>query len=611
MEHTKPWILILIFIPSFCFANPLHTKSEIQNLCIDITEVGFTGEDKCLDEAEHTFAINVNSMTPTAVCNSALNAALGTNGMASLTTSEIDGGSTGTGSLTIEVRRIGGCLGTSSWGSSVNFGCCDTDQLVTVELRVTDATNNSAVCWTQVLVEDALAPTITCPADYTLNCDDPAVQNPFGTPVADDNCNVTTSFTDINNLDQCQAGTLRRTWTASDGSIKSADVSCSQTVTVEHVSDFIVQFPADVTVNTCPDNLPFTGEPNITDDDCELVAVSHEDFFFNIAANACYKIERTWTVVNWCTYDAGNPTNTDLGFPQPLPRTYQDDDGYFTWVQTININDEEAPLITCPSDTIICDNTLNCESAITLTIDAEDNCSTADLLEYSYLIDIFNDNSFDISDNGIVASWTLPYGTHRIRWFVEDYCGNITDPCEYLFTIEDCQNPEPSCINSTSISVSNGTCTTVNASSLLDMTSDNCTSSTYLENSATIRLSGSTNPPQASIDFCDTDAGSQQVEVFVTDEAGNSASCIATVDVVLEDCPMHIVLNNTTISNNGYNAESSIASNGIVGPFGNVEFTAGDSICLNPGFEVIEGSLFHAHIQGCPITIQNEENNEK
>ena len=69
------------------------------------------------------------------------------------------------------------------------------------------------------------------------------------------------------------------TYTATDGSDKTDDVSCTQTITVEHVSDFIVQFPADQEFDGC--ELGEIFEPIITEDECEMIAISTEDRIIN------------------------------------------------------------------------------------------------------------------------------------------------------------------------------------------------------------------------------------------------------------------------------------------------------------------------------------------
>ena len=48
--------------------------------------------------------------------------------------------------------------------------------------------------------------------------------------------------------------------------------------------------------------LPDFGYPEVTGQDCEMIAVSYTDAIFNVVPDACYKIIREWSVINWCTY---------------------------------------------------------------------------------------------------------------------------------------------------------------------------------------------------------------------------------------------------------------------------------------------------------------------
>ncbi len=510
----------------------LTNGGTLTGLPLGENQVEISASDACLNTTIETITITVEDTTiPVAVCDDELHISLGGDGTARLDASDIDEGSYDNCSdIILEVRRTDGCLGTTEWNTYVPFECCDIDELVTVELRVTDMAGNSNVCWKSVLVEDALAPIIICPEDKTLNCNDAALHDPFTAGSAIDNCNATISFVDAGELDQCKAGTLTRTFTATDGSSKSVDAVCTQTITVVHVSDFVVQFPADVVLDNC--ELTDTGAPTVTNDDCELIAISSEDQIFDIVADACYKIERTWTVINWCAYDQG-ADNTDLGFPQPLPRTFRDDDGYFKYVQTIKVLDEVAPIIDCKADEVFCDITDGCEGEARLTITATDACSDVAALEYTYKIDAFNDGSFDLFGTGNDATGIYPYGTHAIKWVVEDGCGNAST-CEYLFTIEDCKNPTPVCLNGISIpNMETSGCVDVWASDLLEYAFDNCTADSTVEASARIRRVGDTAAPQSAITLCCDDLGTVNVELWVEDEAGNADFC--TTYIILQD----------------------------------------------------------------------------
>jgi len=534
------------------FFNPTGTLvivditdgDAINDLPYGSTEIEINAIDHCGNQTTEIIEVNVeDNAVPIAICDDELHVSLGGDGEAWLYTEDVDEGSyDNCGEITMEVRRTDGCLGETEWSDSVPFECCDIDEYVTVELRVTDASGNSNICWKTVLVEDALPPTLVCPDDKTIDCDDVSIHAPFGEATGEDNCSIEITYEDGGELDQCSAGTLIRTFTATDGSDKSPDATCTQRITVNHISDFVVQFPADVTLSDC--QLEEAGEPVVTDDDCELIAISSQDVTFDIVDDACYKIERTWTLVNWCIYTEGTPA-TDLGFPLPVPRTYRDDDGYFTYVQTIKVLDNDGPIIDCPSGQTFCDQTDECEGFADLVLSAADACSPDESLEYVYKVDAFNDGSFDIESTGNNASGTYPYGTHLIKWIVEDGCGN-TSSCSYLFTIDDCKNPTPLCVNGYSVPGMNSDgCVEIWANDVLDKAWDNCTEDAFVESSVKIRREGDTGALQDAITLCCEDLGTVIVEVWVSDDAdGNNIPYTAGDNT--DFCSTYIILQDNT-----------------------------------------------------------------
>jgi hypothetical protein len=189
-------------------------------------------------------------------------------------------------------------------------------------------------CMVTVNVVDKIPPiTLFCPPtrrsratrtwqNYApgVSTGDFSVLSGFGTPVFYDNCDYTVTTNVTVNINTCAQGTITRTWQAKDAS-NPQQATCTQTITVNHVNNWEVLFPADITANCVNGQLPDFGEPQIFFDECELIGVSHSDQQFDVVPDACYKIVRTWTVINWCVYNpAGNNTTTDdTGRPAPLP----------------------------------------------------------------------------------------------------------------------------------------------------------------------------------------------------------------------------------------------------------------------------------------------------
>ena len=519
------------------FIVDLFAGDVASGLPAGITNATLIATDECFNTTSVDIAINViDNAIPTAICDNGLNISLNSNGTARVFATDFDEGSNDNCSdVTVAIRSLG-CVG-SGFGEFADFACCDLGT-VRVELEVTDAAGNTNVCWADLLVEDPIGPQIVCKPDATITCDEALhAGDVFTAPEATDNCGASISAGDIVEVELPNCGQLlRRTYTATDGSDKSNDASCTQTITVVHVSDFIVQFPSDLTIDTCPEDLGTIAGPIVTEDDCENIGISVIDRTFVQVEDACYKIERTYTIVNHCIVE--NPSAggfTDLGTPLPIPRTFRDDDGYFQYTQIIKVVDSEAPTLsfTAPDP---CDFTAGCEGEVVLIATGEDACSDVAALEFSYKIDAFSDGTIDIEGSGADATGVYPYGDHTIKFIVTDGCGNETAE-EFPFSVRDCKNPTPTCQGLTTVVMNDGNCVSVLAAHLLKKGEDNCTDRTVEEwkDNARVRREGDNGALTTSLDVCCEDVidGAVNVEVWIEDEAGNADFCIVTV--VIQD----------------------------------------------------------------------------
>lgn len=138
----------------------------------------------------------------------------------------------------------------------------------------------------------------------------------------------------------------------------------------------------------------------------------------------------------------------------------------------------------------------------------------------------------------------LPYGTHKIKWIVEDGCGNETIK-EYNFTVKDCKPPTPLCINGLSANIMPSQMVPLWASDFLQYGEDNCTPANMIEYG--IRKGGQGNDfpedaagnPITGITFDCSELGTQAVELWARDLAGNTAYC--ETYVIIQDnagnCP--------------------------------------------------------------------------
>jgi len=181
-------------------------------------------------------------------------------------------------------------------------------------------------CMIQVEVQDKLKPACLPPANVTVNCEnfDPSLWA-YGKPVVADNCCLDTSLVyqgqcglthTVNNSlfdTVCNRGTITRTFRAWD--CHGFSTQCTQRVFVTYTQDYFIKFPNDAIVTVC-DESGIYQEPTFFGEDCELLGVSYEDEIFTVVPDACFKIERTWTIINWCTY---NPNLDCIYVPNPNP----------------------------------------------------------------------------------------------------------------------------------------------------------------------------------------------------------------------------------------------------------------------------------------------------
>ncbi len=144
---------------------------------------------------------------------------------------------------------------------------------------------------------------------------------------------------------------------------------------------------------------------------------------------------------------------------------------------------------------------------------------------------------------GIFFGPELPYGTHRIKWFITDGCGNNID-YEYTFTVRDCKTPTVVCENGLSANIVPFNMLTLWAQDFLQYAEDNCTPADLIR--IGIRKCGTGNGfpadgngnPITFVNYTCAELGTQCVEIWAIDKAGNADYCESplTIQDNLEIC---------------------------------------------------------------------------
>jgi hypothetical protein len=191
-----------------------------------------------------------DAMAPTAACQD-LTVSLDATGAASVTAAQINNGSDDN------------CpnFSLSLSGSSAIYSCSDVGMSYTLTLTVTDESNNTATCDSEVSVVDDINPTITCPADIAANTD-PGVCTAAVTydVTGDDNCTYTiTQGEGIASGADFPLGATDNAYTITDASGNTATCTFSVTISDAQAPNAICQ---DVTVE-----LDASGMATITAED--------------------------------------------------------------------------------------------------------------------------------------------------------------------------------------------------------------------------------------------------------------------------------------------------------------------------------------------------------
>lgn len=527
----------------------------IYGLEIGTYTITYHVHDNCGNTTECSFELTVEDQTaPVAICDEITEVDLSSDGLATALAEVFDDGSYDNCCLdNFQARRMDGdCNGNyDDFGPTVEFCCSDAGSIVMVIFRVTDCYGNYNDCMVQVEVNDKLPPLlISCPGNQTITCDDYrenyeyalsiedySVLDVFGQPAFYDNCQLDLEYTVTYSTNTCGEGSIVRNWIASDASGTFPN-SCTQTIFIEHVSDWVVEFPEDQFA-TCEDgSLPDFGEPNVFFDECELIATSFEDVLYTIVPDACYKIVRTWVVINWCVFDDfGFDAYSEANFAEcnlfqdwdadgdQDCRTFRDGfnsngtpdtaDGYIAYEQVIKVVDEEAPIFSV-EDQLVCIEEAQCYTNVVLPIPDVTDCSTDITIEVSANLPGATADPYAFQNVGP--------GVYDVLYTVTDECGNLAyDNVEV--TVEDCKKPTPYCENGLIVEIMQTGMVEVWASDFDAGSFDNCP--------GPLQLSFSADVNDISQVFTCEDLGQQMIELWVTDAAGNQDFC--TTFMVVQD----------------------------------------------------------------------------
>ena len=346
-----------------------------------------------------------------------------------------------------------------------------------VTATATDAAGNTSSCTFNVSVTDNEPPLVNCPLPIVENSD-PGQCGAVVTfsAAANDNCPGATIIYSHISGSFFPAGVTTVTATATDASGNTA--SCQFTITVlDNIAPSVI-CPANITVNAtagqCGAAVTYNATTNDNCSGSSTITYSHEPgSFFQVG-------ETTVTVI--ASDNNGNSATCQF---------------------TVTVVDNQAPVISCPSNITVNNDPGQCEAVVDFVVTATDNCTALPVtIEYD-----------------IEPGSPFPVGTTTVTATATDAAGNSSS-CSFTITVIDNEAPVPVLASLPTIT---GTCSvTVTEAPLAN---DNCDD-----------LTGVPNGP---LTF--NTPGTFTITWTYTDAAGNSSTQTQTV----------VVNNNPGVINSG------------------------------------------------------------
>jgi len=312
--------------------DSLAVFGPVASFPVGLTSLLYVATDECGNTGECSFTLSVGNMTPPdAQCDSLLLVGLPSSGYLQMPAMVPDNGSSDDCAPLVfkaKLLEVNSCSTELAFSDTLHICCQNLGDTLFGTLRVYDigvpvgtVSNDYGVghfseCNFKIRVSGNNPPICTAPANITISCEafDPTLESYGG--LQTQSCSVdsiqhSALMTSFDTL--CSRGTITRNFKVFNSSGQMGQ--CSQKIVVDYNQEYFIRFPNDVIVTVC-DTSNVYGVPTLFGKDCELITPTYEDMVFMVVPDACYKVERTWKIINWCTY---NPNLPIINVPNPNP----------------------------------------------------------------------------------------------------------------------------------------------------------------------------------------------------------------------------------------------------------------------------------------------------
>ncbi|MFN7119269.1 MAG: T9SS type A sorting domain-containing protein, partial [Saprospiraceae bacterium] len=518
--------IIDIRLEKFVRATVQSTGSlRVSNIPIGDHAFKYTVTDACGNSTVVECPFLVRDLSePVVVCKSSITVSLGGDGTAMVFATDVNESSRDNCAIdSILIRRRftrnpetcdSVAAYWSEWSNAVKMGCCDVGTAVQVEVKVVDKAGNANECVANVEVLDKIKPFCVAPFNVSIPCtslpkefnpyDTLTLQSLFGVASASDNCGATwQEIEPIVNLSDCKFGTITRRFRTIDRVGNTSINTCQQVVTITRVNNYEIKFPKDADVQC---GTPSADTLVLNRLACDQLSVSVNEERFSAVGNECYRIFRTYRVINFCEYDgvsqpiiigrdedcdnaAGDenvwvvrrPGNTFIdrnnvetdNIPAANQRSCTPNNprgywrtassiGYWQYTQIIRVFDTIPPDLIFSNPTPFCATADDCRTQVRVPFIVNETC-TPGLISTQVNVDLNADGTSDgtlTSLGGTLSgsypnfeiSGTFVKGKHAFAVAVSDDCGNANTE-RINFEVVDCKAPAPNCITATTVNL--------------------------------------------------------------------------------------------------------------------------------------------------------------
>ncbi len=339
----------------------------------------------------------------------------------------------------------------------------------------------------------------------------------------------------------CNVGYIKRKWTVEDENWNV--VSCHQIIHIEGgvFDEDNIEWPeSPLLLEGCDPNTDpsETGSPEHDYIECSLIGTNKSDMLFHLGPG-CKKLLRTWTVIDWCTY------NPDLGYGSP---------GSFQFTQEIKISNNDEPTVQCIDEIQV--GAYNCEDEyVTVPVPeiSEGNCSSGFTITH---------NSPYADQPGSDASGIYPIGKTTVKFTIAYGCGS-KEFCYVDVNVKDNSTPVPYCLMSvvTALMPMDENGDGVPEDGMVEIWASDFDHGSYHPcNYGPLQFSFSEDIDSTSAIFTCAHVGTNELRMYVTDPYGNQSYCV--VELVIQNNAANIPNCEPEIETQGFSL-SGIVTNSL------------------------------------------------